>query len=58
MPPSLQEARDRLDEIIRKGRVDLYKPIQIAEVLYRARLDPGNVDVTDLATFRNPSIHW
>lgn len=57
MPPSLQEAKNRLDGIIKKGRVDLYKPIQIAEALNRSRLDTS-IDLTNLATFQNPSIHW
>ena len=57
MPPTLQEAKNRLDEIIRKGRADLYKPIQIAEVLNRSRLD-ASIDVTNLASFQNPSVHW
>jgi len=57
MPPTLQEAKNRLDEIIRKGRVDLYKPIQIAEVLNRSRLD-STIDVNNLASFQNPSVHW
>jgi HaeII restriction endonuclease len=35
---SVQEAKDRLDAIIKKARVDLYKPIQIAEVLIHSRL--------------------
>ena len=57
MPPTLQEAKNRLDTIIRKGRMDLYKPIQITEVLNRSRLDT-NIDVTNLESFRNPSVHW
>lgn len=57
MRPTLQEAKNRLDEIIRKGRLDLYKPIQIAEVLNRSRLDP-KIDITNLASFQNPSVHW
>lgn len=57
MPPTLQEAKDRLDQIIKKGRVDLYKPIQIAEVLNRSRLD-SNIDIHNITTYQNPSIHW
>ena len=37
--PTLQQAKERLDSIINKGRVDLYKPIQIAEVLRHSRLN-------------------
>ncbi len=44
--PTLLEAKQRLDSIINKGRVDLYKPIQIAEVLHRARLHQ-DIDLTN-----------
>ncbi|MEI7988387.1 MAG: HaeII family restriction endonuclease [Chloroflexota bacterium] len=57
MPPTLQEAKNRLDEIIQKGRLDFYKPIQIAEVLNRLRLD-STLDVNNITSYRNPSIHW
>ncbi len=30
-----QNAKESLDTIIKKARVHLYKPIQIAEILYR-----------------------
>lgn len=56
--PSLENAKARLDSIIAKARVDLYKPIQIAEVLYHSRLGDSEVDVTDLETYRRQSIHW
>src|SRR5437879_2716543 len=55
--PSLEEAKKRLDLIIDKSRVDLYKPIQIAEVLHRSRVE-GDIKVSDLSSYRNPSIHW
>ena len=35
----LTEAKASLDNIIRKARVHLYKPIQIAEILYRDRIE-------------------
>ena len=54
---NLKEAKERLDYIIKIGRVDLYKPIQIAEVLYHSR-GFGNIDVNNLETYRNPSVHW
>ena len=34
------EAKAALDKIITKARVDFYKPIQVAEVLYHKRMDP------------------
>lgn len=57
MPFTLQEAKDRIDYIINIGRVDLYKPIQIAEVLRRSRT-VGDVRPLVLDSYRNPSIHW
>ena len=54
---NLKEAKQRLDYIIKISRVDLYKPIQIAEVLYRSR-EVGDIDVNNLETYRNPSVHW
>lgn len=54
---SLEEAKTRLDSIIGKSRVDLYKPIHIAEVLYRARVI-GDFDISKLETFQNPSLRW
>jgi len=55
--PTVQNAKERLDSIIKKGRVDLYKPIQIAEVLRRSRVN-GDINVRNIATFQNPSTHW
>jgi hypothetical protein len=54
---TINEAKDKLDLVINKARVDLYKPIQIAEVLHRSRT-VGDVRPLDLETYRNPSIHW
>ena len=51
------EAKQALDKIISKGRVHLYKPIQIAEILYRDRVD-GDIDLSDLSTYRNASKKW
>ena len=51
------DAKARLDLIIRKSRVDMYKPIQIAEVLYHSRVH-GDVDCARLADFKNRSIQW
>lgn len=55
--PSLLEAKNRLDEIIAKARIDLYKPIHIAEVLYRHRTK-RDINVSELSTFQNPSLKW
>ena len=55
--PTLEEAKTRLDLIIGKSRVDLYKPIHIAEVLYRSRA-VGDFDIAKLETFQNSSLRW
>jgi hypothetical protein len=54
---SIEEAKTRLDYIISIARVDLYKPIQIAETLRRSRLT-SDVMPLKLETYRNPSIKW
>ena len=50
-------AKDQLDIVIRKARVHFYKPIQIAEILYRDRIE-GDIDLGDLETYRTPSRKW
>ena len=50
-------AKDQLDIVIRKARVHFYKPIQIAEILYRDRIE-GDIDLSDLNTYRTPSRKW
>ena len=57
MTNTAEQAKARLDLIIKKARVDLYKPIHIAEVLHRARLD-STINTNDLTTFQNPSLRW
>ncbi len=46
-----------LESIIRKSRVHLYKPIQIAEILFHFRTEKG-WDLSDLASYRNISKQW
>ena len=46
-----------LDELIRKGRVHLYKPIQIAEILRRDRI-MKDIELSKIETYRNPSRKW
>lgn len=57
MPVTVIKAKERLDTIISKQRVDLYKPVQIAEVLRRSRVE-RDIDVRDVSTYQNPSVHW
>lgn len=54
---TILEAKQALDKIIAKGRIHLYKPIQIAEILHRDRID-GDIDLSDLNTYRNVSKRW
>jgi hypothetical protein len=54
---TLAEAKAALDRIIKISRVHLYKPIQIAEILYRDRVHQ-DLDLSDLNTYRNTSKIW
>jgi len=55
--PNISEAKKQLDTIIRKARVHLYKPIQIAEILMRHRKNKS-FDLDDLESYRNTSKKW
>ncbi len=54
------EAKGALDALINKQRAYLYKPIQIAEILYHVRL--GDLSIGEVAksleTYRNKSKRW
>jgi hypothetical protein len=52
-----EDAIKCVEKIIGKARVHLYKPIQIAEILFRARHN-GDIDLGDLATYRTQSRKW
>ena len=54
---TLLNAKQALDKIISKGRVHLYKPIQIAEILHRDRVEK-DITLSDLNSYRNPSKKW
>ncbi len=54
----LDEAKLALDELIRKSRVHLYKPMQIAEILYYHRLGLAQFEPDDLESYRNASKRW
>jgi len=53
----LATAKSALDKVIKKSRVHLYKPIQVAEILYRNRIH-GDIKLSELETYRNPSKKW
>lgn len=54
---NIVDAKVALDRVIDKARVHLYKPIQIAEILYRDRIN-NDIVLNDLSTYRNPSKKW
>ena len=51
------EAKQALDTVIQKSRVHLYKPIQIAEILYRDRVFK-DIDLGRLEDYRTKSKRW
>lgn len=50
-------AKEALDNLIKKSRIHLYKPIQIAEILYRDRVI-NDIDLLNKETYRNASKRW
>ena len=52
-----KEAFDSLKNLIKIGRIHLYKPIQIAEILYRDR-EYNDINLSDLDTYRTKSKKW
>lgn len=52
-----ERAKAALDNLIKISRVHLYKPIQIAEILYRHRLD-HTMDLLDKESYRSKSKKW
>lgn len=55
--PDREQAKSALDAVIRKSRVHLYKPIQIAEILYRDRV-MQDIDLLELEDYRTRSRRW
>lgn len=54
---TIDDAQNALNLIIKKSRVHFYKPIQIAEILYRHRIK-NNIDLSCLEDYRNVSKKW
>ena len=52
-----KEAIKALNSLIKKSRVHLYKPIQIAEILYHDRVF-HDIDLKDKEDYRNKSKKW
>ncbi len=55
--PQVESPKEYLDNLIKAGRLLLYKPIQIAEILYRDRIS-DEIDFSNIETFRLPSRKW
>lgn len=55
--PSNNDYKKALDAVIKKSRVHLYKPIQIAEILYHNRA-VGRINLLELESYRNTSKRW
>jgi type II restriction enzyme len=54
---NIDTAKRALDKVIDKARVHLYKPIQIAEILYRDRTT-GDIILSEIDTYRTASRKW
>lgn len=54
---NIETAKERLDSIIKKTRTRYYKPTQIAEVLYRARVHQ-DIDISNVESYRTHSKKW
>lgn len=54
---NIVQAKQSLDKIITKARVHLYKPIQIAEILYQYRTN-DLINLHELETYRVQSRKW
>lgn len=55
--PTRDDAKKALDTVIAKSRVHLYKPIQIAEILFRIRT-VGDINPLSLEDYRSKSKKW
>ena len=51
------QAKEALDKVIRKSRDHMYKPIQIAEILYHHRINK-DIDLSKLDDYRTQSRRW
>jgi hypothetical protein len=56
----VSQAKRVLDALIAKQRVHMYKPTQVAEILYRTRQGELTIEQveSDLEAYRNPSKRW
>lgn len=54
---NIKKAKQSIDKVIAKARVHLYKPIQVAEILFRDRTEK-DITLSELQTYRNVSKRW
>lgn len=52
-----EQAKAALDNVIKKSRVHWYKPIQVAEILYRDRVNK-DINLLSLEDYRTKSKKW
>lgn len=57
MSYSVEDAKKSIDNVIKKARIHLYKPVQIAEILYRDRVF-NDINLLKLETYRIKSKIW
>lgn len=55
--PTVNEAKNQLDDLIKKSRIHLYKPIRIAETLYHHRMGE-KFEPLDIESYRSLSRKW
>lgn len=53
----MKNVKKAVDDLIKKARVHFYKPIQIAEILYRDRVYK-DINLAELETYRSNSKKW
>jgi hypothetical protein len=58
--PTISQAKEQLDVVIGKQRSHMYKPIQVAEILYKVRTtdELAMEDIHKLEEYRTKSRHW
>ena len=54
---NIKDAQNALNSILKKSRVHFYKPIQIAEILYKHRVEE-KINLSQLEDYRNTSKKW
>jgi hypothetical protein len=59
MSSNIESAKIAIDKLIEKSRVHLYKPIQIAEILFMHRTEPKlEINLLEIETYRTHSKKW